>query len=442
MRSLLGKSRALKSMRPTGWSIENRLFTEWRLTLYGSGVAIVYFVVLASLQFKGQWVIRAGGEIARIDFGHIWVSGNLAQSNDPMRVFDSSAFSAAQLALFGSDGPLFPYFVYPPTFLFFTYPLGLMPYLAAFAVWMLATLLLYQAAIYTIIPRPAAVILAVTPCPVLFNFGLGQNGFLTAGLVGLSLAFTERQPWLCGIFLGLLTYKPQFGILFPFALLASRNWRALVSAAATSVVLGLTAAIAFGYQGWLSFVYSLVNRQSSLGEIPGSQPPLVSIFGFLQSAGASAYISWTTHLAAAAIVAATICVIWSKPIPHSLKAAAVCIGSVMVTPYVLGYDLCVLSIATAFLVKDALSRGFLPGERVVMLMCWAGLIFMMAPLIPITICVVLLILIARRILAYREEATGGWMLNPDGLAGQTISSGSSGALLIAPQTRSSNGAGR
>jgi hypothetical protein len=358
-----------------------------------------------------------------------------------MRVFDSSAFSAAQLALFGPDGgPLFP-FVYPPTFLLFTYPLGLMPYLTAFVLWMVATLFLYQAAIYTIIPRPAAVILAVTPCPVLFNFGLGQNGFLTAGLIGISLAFMERRPWLSGIFLGFLTYKPQFGILFPFALLASRNWRALISAAATGIFLGVTAAIAFGFQGWLSFTDSLINRQSSLSEIPGWQPPLVSILGLFQSAGTSADISWIVHSAAAVIVAVTVCVIWTKPIPHSLKAAALCIGSVMVTPYVLGYDLCVLSIATAFLVKDALSRGFLSGERVVMLMCWAGLILMMAPLIPITICVVLLILIARRILAYHQEATGGWMLNPDDLAGQTISSGSSGALLIAPQTRSSNGAG-
>jgi hypothetical protein len=395
--SLVGKSGDLKNLRPTGWSIENRLFTEWRLALYGSGVGVFYFVVLASLLLKGQWVIRGGGKIANIDFGRIWISGNLAQSSDPMRVFDNSAFSAAQLALFGPDGGhLFP-FVYPPMFLLFTYPLGLLPYLAAFAVWMVATLALYQAAIYTIIPRPAALILALTPCPVLFNLGLGQNGFLTAGLVGLSLALTERQPWLSGIFLGLLTYKPQFGILFPFALLASRNWRALIGAAVTSIFLGVTAAIAFGFQGWGAFLHSLINRQSSLAEIPGWQPPLVSILGLFRSAGASAYISWTVHLAAAAIVAVTICVIWTKPIPHSLKAAALCIGSVMVTPYVLGYDLCVLSIATAFLVKDGLSRGFLPGERVVMLVCWAGLIFMMAPAIPIAICVALLILIARRI---------------------------------------------
>ena len=421
-------------------SIENRLFTEWRLTLYGSGVGVVYFVVLASLLLKGRWVIRAGGKIANIDFGRIWVSGNLAQSSDPMRVFDNSAFSAAQLALFGPDaGPLFP-FVYPPTFLLFTYPLGLLPYLAAFAVWMVATLALYQAAIYTIIPRPAALILALTPCPVLFNLGLGQNGFLTAGLIGLSLALTDRQPWLSGIFLGLLTYKPQFGILFPFALMASRNWRALVSAAATSVALGLTATIAFGYQGWLSFIHSLVHRQSSLAEIPGWQPPLVSILAFLQSAGASAYISWTVHVAVAAIVAVIISAIWTKPIAHSLKAAVLCVGSVMVTPYVLGYDLCVLSIAAAFLVNDALSHGFLPGERIALLMCWVGLILLMAPLIPIIICVVLFFLIARRIFACRPRGQlGGWQSNSDGLTRRMFGSGGAGALLSVSPARLSGG---
>jgi hypothetical protein len=86
VRSLAANIRALESLRPTGWSIENRLFTEWRLTWYGSGVAVVYFVVLATLLFKGQWVFRAGGKIAKIDFGYFWVSGNLAQLSDSARV--------------------------------------------------------------------------------------------------------------------------------------------------------------------------------------------------------------------------------------------------------------------------------------------------------------------------------------------------------------------
>jgi arabinofuranan 3-O-arabinosyltransferase len=391
--------------KSSGWRIEDRFFTEDRLTWYGAGIVVVYAVHFALLLCNGHWLISADGGFKKNDFSYIWVSGNLAASSDPGRIFDNAAFSAAQLAVAAPDdgSPFIPYFVYPPTFLMFTYPLGLMPYLTAFTVWMVATLFLYQAAVCAIIARPVAVILVLTPLSVVFNLELGQNGFLTAGLIGLTLAFTECRPWLSGIFLGLLSYKPQFGILFPFVLLASRNWRALVSATATSVALGATAAIAFGCQGWLAFIYSLVGpRNEGLGEIPGWQPPLVSIFAFLQSAGAGAHISWAVQLAAATIVAVMVCAIWAKPLPHSLKAAALCIGSVLVTPYVLGYDLCVLSIAVAFLVKDALSRGFLPGERAVILMCWAGLILLIAPLIPIIICVVLLLLAARRIAAYRK----------------------------------------
>jgi len=405
-------SGTIKGLRTTsGWSgvlrLEDWIFTESRLRLWGSGLAVAYAVHLAAQLLKGQWLTLADGTLKKIDFGYIWVSANLAVSSDPARIFDNSAFSSAQLALFGPDNwPVIPDFVYPPTFLLFTYPLGLMPYLIAFMVWTVATLVLYLAAVYAIIPRPASAILALTPCPVLFNVALGQNGFLTAGLVGLSLAFMERGPWLSGIFLGLLTYKPQFGILFPFALLASGNWRVFFSAAATSVVLGITAAMAFGYQGWVSFIYSLADRNSHLGEVPGWQPTLVSIFGFLQSAGASISISWTVHLAVAAIVALTICAIWAKALPHSLKAAALCTGSVVITPYVQGYDLCLLSIAVAFFVKDGLSRGFLPGERVAIFVCWAELILLLEPPIPPIICMVLLVLIVRRTTLGRGETFG------------------------------------
>ncbi len=386
-------------------SFQGGFFTAWRLTLYGSGVVVIYAVSLIALLFKGKWVILPDGSLQKMDFGTIWVSGNLATSSDPASIFNNSAFLAAQIALYGTHGwPVIPYFVYPPTFLLLTYPLGLMPYLAAFAVWVFTTLALYLTAIWVIIPRPTAVILALTPSTVVFNLGLGQNGFLTAGLIGLTLALTECRPWLSGIFLGLLTYKPQFGILFPLALLASRNWRALVSATIASVLLGVASTIAFGYQGWLSFVHSLLGRQPNLAEIPGWQPPLVSVFGFLQSAGASAQISWSVHLAAAAMVAVTIGVLWAKPIPHCLKAAALCIGSVMVTPYVLGYDLCILTIAVAFVVKDALSRGFLPTERAIMLACWAGLIFLVAPMVEIAICAILLVLVVRRAATIRETA--------------------------------------
>src|SRR5205807_10569328 len=105
---------------------------------------------------------------------------------------------------------------------------------------------------------------ALTPFTVPANILDGHNGFLTAGLIGLSLVFLERRPRLSGLFLGLLTYKPHFGIIFPFALFASRNWRALGSATLISLILGITAEIVFGYEVWSSFIASLFDRNSGL----------------------------------------------------------------------------------------------------------------------------------------------------------------------------------
>jgi hypothetical protein len=193
----------------------------------------------------------------------------LAGSGDPALVYNLSKFSAARADLGGADACMLVlnHFVYPPTYLFFTYPLGLMPYVAAFATWTVVTLFLYLVAIYLVVPRPIAILVALSPFPVFFNVFLGQNGFLLAGLMGLSLALMERRPQLSGVLLGLLTFKPQMGILFPLALLVSRKWRVIVSAMATSVVLIVTSIVVFGYQGWPSFIHALLDRGPNLGPI-------------------------------------------------------------------------------------------------------------------------------------------------------------------------------
>jgi hypothetical protein len=384
----------------SGWA-KSGFFTERRLGLWASVVVLVYVIVI--------WqIIRAGMPIGTenkdcVDFTWIWLSSKFALSSALAQAYDYSVFSAARATLVGPPNCVLEHLDYPPTLLFFTYPLGSMRYSIAFGAWMVATLLLYLAAVYAIIPRPVAVIAAVTSHPVLINILLGHDGFLTAGLIGLALAFAERRPWSSGIFLGLLTYKPQFGILFPFVLLASRNWRALLSATTMSAMFGATAAIAFGYQVWPSFIGALVERASSLNQDQGLNVPLVSVFGFLRSVGVSAHISWTVQLAVTAIVAVTVCALWARPITYSLKAAALCVGSLIASPHAISYDLCILSIAVACLVKDGMSRGFLPGERVIMLICWAGLIPMMGP-IPAIICAVLFALVVRRAVLCEADA--------------------------------------
>jgi hypothetical protein len=337
----------------------------------------------------------------------MWVSGNFASSTAPIEIYDYSKFAAAQTALFGFENcPFIPQFDYPPTSLFITYPLGWMSYLMAFAVWIIATLLLYETAVYLIIPRAAAVIVALAPFYVPVNADFGHNGFLTAALIGLTLVSLERGPWLSGIFLGLLTYKPHFGVLFPLALLASRNWRALASAVAASVFLGIAAGMTFGFQGWPSFIAPLLERHGTLAQDGQSELALHSVFGFLRWSETGPSVPWLGHLSIAVIVGFTVWLVWARPIPYSLKAAVLCIGSIMISPYILFYDFCILSIAAAFLVRDGLFRGFLPGERAMILLCFAALFLVQVPIGPV-VCIALYLLTARRIVGYRRLGSTG-----------------------------------
>jgi arabinofuranan 3-O-arabinosyltransferase len=381
-------------------AIEDKVFTERRIQFYGIGVVIAYALSLAWRLAHGQWIFLSDGRPRCVDFGWMWLSGKFAASGNPAQIFDYTTFSSAQFALFGPQNcPFFTPFEYPPTFLFFTYPLGFLPYVVAFAAWVLATLCLYGGAVYAIIPRRTAVIAAMAPFAVAVNVDFAHNGFITAALIGLSLVLLERRPWLSGVFLGLLTYKPHIGVLFPLALLASRNWRALASATLATVIFGIGAMLAFGPEGWSSFFHALVDRQSSLSPDTGVPLALHSVFGLLRWVETGARVSWGGQLIAAVVLALTIWVVWAKPIPFSLKAAVLCIGSAMVSPYFLFYDLCILSIAVAFLVRDGLSRGFLAGERTVILVCFAALFFVQVPIGPV-VCVALLLLATRRIVAF------------------------------------------
>ena len=170
-------------------AIEDWIFTQRRISFYGLGIAVAYLLSLAWRLVHGQWVILPDGRLRCIDFGWMWLSGRFAVSGNSAKIFDYSTFSAAQIALFGHDNcPFITPYVYPPTYLFMTYFLGFMPYLIAFAAWVLATLFLYGTAVYAIIPRRAAVIAAMSPFCVAVNADFGHNGYITAALIGFSLA--------------------------------------------------------------------------------------------------------------------------------------------------------------------------------------------------------------------------------------------------------------
>jgi len=148
-----------------GTRIENWFFTERRIGSCALGWALGYTIILPGRLSRPEWWLNPDGK-GCTDFIWIWLTGKLALSGSIVQAYDSSAFSAAREAFLGSPECVLGHLNYPPTLLFFTYPLGLFPYSVALAVWITSTLLLYLAAIYA--PTPGRRDRRSHPVPRLF----------------------------------------------------------------------------------------------------------------------------------------------------------------------------------------------------------------------------------------------------------------------------------
>src|ERR1700751_5714744 len=86
----------------SAWSkllaLEDRIFAERRLLIYGSGVLIAYAlgVLVSWRRYRGVWAVLPDGSLSNIDFCWIWVSGKFAASSDPSWIYDNSVYAAAQ----------------------------------------------------------------------------------------------------------------------------------------------------------------------------------------------------------------------------------------------------------------------------------------------------------------------------------------------------------
>jgi hypothetical protein len=158
-----------------------------------------------------------------------------------------------------------------------------------------------------------------------------------------------------------LSYKPQFGLLFPIVLIADRRWLAIMAAAVTAGALAMASWLAFGSASWEAFLHWMpITGRVVLGEGAADWSRLQSVFGFMPAHGASETLAWVVQTASALAVVAGIVALWRSPASYEIKAAGLAAGALLATPYIYTYDLVVLAVAVAFLLRLALQRGFSP----------------------------------------------------------------------------------
>ncbi|MGA7864603.1 MAG: glycosyltransferase family 87 protein [Stellaceae bacterium] len=341
------------------------VFQSWWLQSFGYALAALYLFYFVILYRAGSWIVDGAGSPIYTDFACAWTAALQAISGHAASLYDPSKFVEMQAAVVGPSDYFYPNWPYPPTFLLILAPFAALGYLHAFVVWDLLTLLGCVAVVYSIVRRRAAIAMALAAPFTAWNLVAAQNGFLTASLLGASLLFLERQPVLAGVFIGCLTYKPQFGILFPVALLAARQWRAIASCTIVVAVLAGAAVAAFGTAVWTAFPQELV-AQAGLNfrtDPDSNWAYLQTAYGLIRRFGGGADLAWMIQglvtLGSAVIVWFT----WRSRICYALKAAILSTAALLATPYAFAYDGAAIVIPAAFLATDQLNRGFLRGEK-------------------------------------------------------------------------------
>jgi arabinofuranan 3-O-arabinosyltransferase len=296
------------------------------------------------------------------DFVNVWAAGRLALDGAAAAAYDWTLHRAAEVRAVGYDFDGYYGWHYPPPAFFFAAALATLPYLVAAVVWLVTTLAAYAAAIAGILGLRTGVLFALGFPAAIWNVTAGQNGFLTAALIGGTLGLLERHPALAGICLGLLTYKPQFGLLFPIVLIADRRWLTIVVAALVAIALAALSWLAFGSASWQAFAHwAPLSSRVLIDEGALDWYRLQSVFALVRAHGGSETLAWTVQGILSLLLAVGLVWLWKSRVDFALKAAALAAGALLATPYLFMYDLVVLAVAVAFLLQLALAREFLTG---------------------------------------------------------------------------------
>ena len=333
-------------------------------------------LALSVLVFTG-WIMVSDGLIDRTgqpigtDFSNVYAAGSLTWQGRAADAYAPALQHAAEKAVF--DGREVPFYGwhYPPFFFAIAFLVAALPYAGGLALWLVASFAAYLAAIRAILPRQETLLVAAAFPAVLVNVGHGQNGFLTAALLGGALHWLDRRPWLAGVLIGLLAYKPQFGVLIPIALLAGGRWRTIGAAALTvAALVGISFAM-LGSGIWHAFADSMNFTQTVVLEQGGTGwQKIQSIFSAVRALGANVPTAYAAQGMLLALLAASLAWLWHSDAAFELKAAALALASLLATPYVLDYDFVVLAVAIAFFARHALNKGFRDFEISLLAAAW------------------------------------------------------------------------
>jgi len=379
--------------------------------LYFLALFCVVVTVFYLLSFWFMWGPAIKGEVSFVnskgnlvgsDFCVYYSASFLTLNGKPALAYNPDMLEETITQLTEFKDKKYP-FSYPPTFLLIILPLSLLSYLGALAAWLSVTLAGNLAVLRRIAPHVLTPWMALAFPATFLNILCGQNGFLSAVFLGGGLLLLDRRPWLGGVLLGFMSYKPHLSVLVPLALLAGRHWKALLAAGLTVAGTTLLSGVVFGWETWSAFWRSLLLSSQLLQTGEFRLQNMSSFFAFALSAGWNLSSARLLQGIIMAAVAGGVAAAWFKQVPIPIRNAILILGAILFSPYFYHYDLIILLPALAWLGWHGYQEGWFFGERSLLFLIWvAPFVYfrfwnltLTFPLLPLLILILFLIIVTK-----------------------------------------------
>lgn len=348
-----------------------------RLTLVYAAIFCGAIVAAAALT---PGLVAGENGVVGGDFLAFYTAGDFAKGGHALAAYDFAAFDAALKARAPLDhlGLLWQY---PPAVFFLTAPFALIPYKLSYFVWIGAGWTALLAALRNIGFRgPGFWLLGFSPLCVNVVDN-GQISLLTAALLSLSV-YDPKNRWLvAGIAAGILTIKPQLGILLPIVFLCSGAWRTIAVASAIAIVIHGTSHLVFGAEGWRDFFMAVQRLKADVTGPGHFAPPqgMATLFGQLRVLGFPTEVALPVQYGLSLTIVGLVAIVWRRPGDVLGKAALACAGAVFAAPYAYGYETASLLLPAAYIASQA--RDYRSPEALYFI--GAAAMIMVAPALPL-----------------------------------------------------------
>jgi len=324
------------------------------LVLVACGLFLAAFLFATWSDFRTE---AANGRLPFWDFFALWSYGKIAINHPVIELYDPAILHARALDL-GMDPSRRIWFPYPPVAIFVFWPLGLMPFGAAYLVWVVATLGAFLCVLVATCSRAPVCIIGAVVAPVTTaTICYGQSGFLAAALIIAGIRLAPCRPVCAGILLGLLSFKPQLGLLVPIALISAGYWRALWVSCATVAGLIVLSVVAFGWSVWLAWIAVLLPYQAAFDiRIVHQLYLMPTVVSNLKLMGLPSSVANYAQLASAVAVVVIVgrCFYLNA---GGLAVGALLVGTFLATPHAFIYDAPMILGAMALLIEEERLRS-------------------------------------------------------------------------------------